>query len=171
MNKIELYKAFKNIQMAFIVSHATWYLLDDPTTVALLDNFILNFKDGPRSFTKVFENPKVLDYALKEFMRGAMRAVISETWELTDNYCKMNNTHDLLKSQPWYHFIRLIRNALSHNYKFLFKPFDKTLLPITWKGKTISKEMEGEEIQFDVIGYDGTWDYLNALDTFIMDKL
>ena len=171
MNKIALYGAFKNIQSNFIVSYAALYLFDNSSTLSLLDDFVLTFNDGPRSFTNVFEKPRDLEHAIKEFMRGATRAVVSETWELVNDYTKNSETHKLLKSQPWYHFIRLIRNALSHNYKFVFKSFDRDLLPIYWNGKTISGEMEGMEIQTDVIGYDGIWDYLNELDTFITEIL
>jgi hypothetical protein len=58
---------------------------------------------------------------------------------------------DKLKSLPWYEYTRLVRNAVSHNFRFAFSARDKTKLPVTWNGMTIDGNCDGQAITYETL--------------------
>src|SRR5260370_42553009 len=51
--------------------------------------------------------------------------LIQDTFELIRNYCKATNQLNKIKSQPWYHFARLLRNAVTHNQRWKFEDYER----------------------------------------------
>jgi hypothetical protein len=58
--------------------------------------------------------------ACEEFAKMGLRNLIKEAFELIKDYSNNTNQEQTFKSQNWYHFARIIRNCLSHNFKFQF---------------------------------------------------
>ncbi len=53
-----------------------------------------------------------------------------------------------LRGMPWYWFASVVRNAVSHNYRYEFNKSDLKRLPLTWRGATLSAEMQGQAVDY-----------------------
>jgi len=109
--------------------------------------------------------------AVKEFITSQIRALIKESFELIKNYSDETNQDSKFKLEPWYQFARIIRNCLSHNFKFEFRKYDKTLLPVTWKSRTIDTSMDGKHLELKFFGYVETWELFMEYQKFVDNKL
>lgn len=93
-----------------------------------------------------------------EFALTHLYALICPPFEFLNKFCKNYNEGNAdstiasdLKAAQWYQFARLVRNALSHNFRFEFDRGTKSRLPITWNGTTISEAMDGQAISYETL--------------------
>lgn len=90
--------------------------------------------------------------ALVETKRNAnrflTRNLLKEAFRITESYCKSTDQEDVLKAEAWHQFARIIVNSLSHNFRLDFRPSDKKLLPVSFKGVEITETMNGIPISF-----------------------
>ncbi len=77
----------------------------------------------------------------------------------------------MLKDAPWYQFARIIRNCLSHNFIFVFNNYDKGLLPITWKNRSIAIDMDNQPLELKYFGYVETWEMFQEFHSFVENNL
>jgi len=84
---------------------------------------------------------KTWGVAINEFHFFMQRNIIKEGFEVALTYAKFAELQNILEAEPWYHFVRLIRNAASHNFHYEFSKFDFKILPVTWEGKTVTAAM------------------------------
>ena len=91
-----------------------------------------------------------------DFMLNQLHALIRGPFELLKDYCEdfdelYKNEKSLfvrMKQTDWYEFTRIIRNAISHNFRYEFSKRDKDLLPITWNGISITERMDSEPMEY-----------------------
>ena len=105
-----------------------------------------------------------IDKAAMEFAKMLLRNFTLDSFESIKSYCRETDKLDQLYSQPWYQFTRMIRNSLTHTQTWHFRDYDREKLPVSWRDKTISIDMEGEEPNFDFFGWwDGCelWEEIN----------
>jgi len=57
-----------------------------------------------------------------------------------------------MQFQPWFQFARIIRNCLSHDFRFDLSK-DMRLLPVTWKGKNITGGVHGTRLEHSFFGF------------------
>ena len=112
----------------------------------------------------LLQDRKVFKIAFSQLYDTVHRAALKELFEITKDYCKTTSQESILTSQPWYQFWRMLRNCLSHDFKFTFSAYDKKKLPVTWRGVTIDLALEGKPLthgvfEMDPIGWTGigTW--------------
>jgi len=93
-----------------------------------------------------------------QFLLNHLHSLVRVPFELLNDYCEDFDSiaatpvlKDRLKNMPWFHYTRLIRNAVSHNFRFAFNPKDRAKLPITWNGITIDHNCDGKEITFETL--------------------
>lgn len=102
---------------------------------------------------------------LAEFTLTHLYALICPPFEFLNDFCEDYDKESPevsllrdLKAAEWYQFARIVRNTLSHNFRFDFDARTKARLPIGWKGITISEAMDGQEITYLTLwhktGYD-----------------
>ena len=115
--------------------------------------------------------PADRDIAVKEFLTSQIRALIKESFELIKNYCDETKQDYQFKTEPWYQFARMIRNCLSHNFKFEFRKSDKSLLPVSWKTRTIDATMDGKHLELKFFGYVETWELFIEYKDFVENRL
>ena len=88
--------------------------------------------------------------ALLETKRNANRALtrnlFRESFRLLLSYCHKASQQDVLKSQGWYEFARVTANAISHNFRWEFRPYDLSCLPVSYNGITLTKELDGQPV-------------------------
>lgn len=75
---------------------------------------------------------------------------LKEVFRTVQSYAEDKGSTDKLKTEGWYHFARLYVNAYSHDSKFSFSKTDKGFLPVSYKNKTITEEMEGNQAYLEM---------------------
>jgi hypothetical protein len=93
-----------------------------------------------------------------QFLLNHLHSLVRVPFELHNDYCEDYDSlaarpvlKDTLKNMPWYQYTRLVRNAISHNFRFAFNQNDQARLPIKWNGITIDSNCEGKEITFETL--------------------
>lgn len=93
-----------------------------------------------------------------EFLLNHLHSLVRLPFELLTDYCedfdKAARQPALvakLKNMPWYEYTRLVRNAVSHNFRFAFNARDKSKLPVTWNGIAIDGNCDGQAITYETL--------------------
>jgi hypothetical protein len=88
-----------------------------------------------------------------DFVLNQLHALIRAPFELLHDCCEDHDQAvpgqhlvNTLQKCPWYQFARLVRNAISHSFRYDFKEADKRRLPITWRGITLTEDLNGKPI-------------------------
>ena len=106
-----------------------------------------------------------------QIYRTIIRSAVSEGFELARAYCRETGQVPQLKKQLWFHVIRMIRNALNHNFKFEFRPEDKAMLPLTWGAVSIDESMNGQALSLQMFSVDSALEWLGVLEEFVENEL
>jgi hypothetical protein len=92
------------------------------------------------------------------FLLNQLHSLIRLPFELLKDYCadfdkavKPAVLFDRLRSMPWYEYTRLVRNAISHNFRFAFDERDKSRLPVKWNGIIIDSNCDGQVITCEAL--------------------
>ena len=109
---------------------------------------------------------------LKEFLKSNFRNLLTVSWEIVGDYCKNTRQDPKLRNQPWYQFFRIIRNSLSHDFRFNV-PKDRAgnFLTATWKDRIITGADHGNLIPLSFLGWLGYWELYLELYFFVKNKL
>lgn len=169
MSKAELISQLQNAKNNCILSLAAVSLFADEMSFTRLRGKTGELGNYHVSFDQVaslLEQKTDREIALKEFAKMSLRALIKESFELLRDYCKSSGQNNSLKTQSWYQFARLIRNCLSHNFKFEFNGYDRNLLPVTWDQRSITISMEGTYLDLVFFGYDKAWELFQEMRAF-----
>jgi len=92
----------------------------------------------------VFKDYELLKHSTNELRKSVLRNCLKETFEMLKVELATSEEKQLLLKAPWYKFLRMVRNSLSHDLKFHFRDYDKKKLPVSWLDLTITIEMENE---------------------------
>ena len=112
-------------------------------------------------------NPNLdFKHAILEFSKMLIRNATIDSFEALYNYCKEKGIEAHLHSQPWYRFARLVRNCLTHTQKIHFADYQLKWLPVSWKGNTIDRSLEGKELPFTTYSYWQTCELLSEMQKF-----
>jgi len=76
-----------------------------------------------------------------------------------------------LKQQPWYQFLRIMRNCVAHNAVFDFKGWDRQKLPVTWNELTIDISMNHTSPRFAWFGPPELTGLLREITVFARESL
>jgi hypothetical protein len=174
MQKPELLAQLENAKNNYILGLAALAIFADSRTYPLLDEARCAFGPYSVEFSQVAALLRIeADRAIasKEFMNMLLRILIKESFELLKNHCAETGQAPLLHGQPWYEFARMIRNSLSHNFRLQFGKHDRSLLPVTWRGRTIELAMDGAHLELSFFGYVQAWELFADFRDFAMNRL
>lgn len=174
LTKAELLGQFTNIQNNYVMGLAALSAFTSAEALAHLDKSEAKFGAYTVPFSQVatmMRHPDSRDDGCKEFLKMLQRALLKESFEVLKNYCHDTGQTELLVGQQWYQFARMVRNCVSHNFHFELTRYDKKLLPITWHGRTISEDLDGQPMPIALLGYDGTWELFKELEGFATTSL
>lgn len=113
----------------------------------------------------------VLKHAFAQLFDTVHRAALKEMFEVTKKYCDETNQLKLLQSQNWYQFWRILRNCVSHDFKFHFGDHDRKKLPVSWGDVTITESMEGEFLTHGVLSRENILNFLEEVKSFIDENM
>jgi hypothetical protein len=174
LTKPELLGQFTNAKNNYVLGLAASSLFVTPEAYLLLDKSRASFGTYGINFEKVatlLRNPADRDKAVNQFVRMLLRGLIKESFELLKDYCDETTQADQFKAESWYQFARMIRNCLSHSCRFEFNPYDKTLLPVTWKSRTITLAKDGQPLLLAFFGYVEAWELFKEFYDFVDRQL
>ena len=174
MTKSELMSQLENAKNNYILGLSAISLFSNEKVYPLLEESHATFGTYTVEFKQVKNlliKPADRGIAIKEFLTSQIRALIKESFELIKNYCYETKQGSKFKAEPWYQFARMIRNCLSHNFKFEFKKYDKSLLPVSWKTRKIDAAMDGKDLELKFFGYVETWELFSEYQDFVANRL
>lgn len=100
-----------------------------------------------------------------------VRAAVTESFELTKDYCTSTNQQAEFQRQQWYAVFRLIRNCLNHNFRLQFRQVDAKNLPAKWRGVEITQSHEGQALSQAILPPQAAIEWLEELDRFVSNVL
>jgi len=174
LSKQELLAQLTNAQNNYVLGLAAISLFTSSEALDHLRKSNASFGTYSIQFEQVamlLVNDADRQIAVKEFLTMLLRALIKESFELIKDYCDNTGQSAVLKSQPWYQFARLIRNCISHNFNFGFTAYDRGLLPVTWKVRTITAAQDGQPLPLSFFGYVEAWELFKEFDTLARSVL
>lgn len=106
----------------------------------------------------LYQNGKNKNLFHEEYVKTIFRTFIRDSYELIANY---QDVKDLRKHNKKYNkrmpeildFTRIVRNCLSHSFKFVFNNYDMEILPIKWREITLTKRLEGKNIDLKLFSF------------------
>ncbi len=174
MTKAELVSQLENAKNNYILGLAGISLFASPQAYPILEKKRAQFGTYTVEFRQVVQllrKAEDREIAIKEFLTSQIRALIKESFELIKDYCDSTGQAALFKAEPWYQFARMIRNCLSHNFRFEFNNYDRGLLPVSWSTRTITTAMDGEHLKLGFFGYVETWELFREYQSFVQSRL
>lgn len=175
IDKNDLLSQLENAKNNYILVLASISLFSDEDALQILKKKNCQFSWYSIKFSQVsnmMTDKENLEIANKEFLLMWFRALIKESFELILNYSKHTNQYEgKFKKEGWYDFSRIIRNSLSHNYKFEFSKSDKNKLPVVWNNIVINNSMDKSYLDLSLFWYKEWWELFNEMNKFVVDKL
>jgi len=175
MNKQILQNNLKVVQNNFILVYAASRIFCEPRVLNILETL------GEGSLGRYNMRFNEIAVFLKEdiskreknneFVKMGIRMMLKEPFELVKDYCKLTNQISLFKKQKWYHFARILRNCVSHNFRFEFTNSDKKILPVSYKGKTIDINMDNTDMHLSFFGQSDIWELFCEMGSFVNNVL
>lgn len=108
----------------------------------------ITFKDFVKSIEK--KNLDGLKITIENASKTIVRNFFKECFRITESYCYDSKQQELLKTQIWYEFYRVVTNSLSHDFKFNFNKKDLKKLPITYKKYSIDNSNNSKRIEIQL---------------------
>ena len=170
MTKDEIQSQLTNAKNNYVLGLAAISLFASSEAYPILNKSQANFGQYNVDFSQVvslLQMQENQDIAIPEFLKSQIRALIKESFEIIKDYCVETGQDKKLYSEPWFQFARIIRNCLSHNFKFKFKDYDRRFLPVTWKTKTITADMHGQHLDLNFFGYVEMWELFVEYQNFV----
>jgi hypothetical protein len=122
--------------------------------------------------TYVFETDELLKHATKELRNAVLRNMLKESFELVKLYGDTTGQSALVMAAPWYQFLRIVRNCLSHELQLSFRPADLKVLPVTWSGLTLERSMHNGPLQMrDFLSRPKVMELINDIIEYVEQKL
>lgn len=113
----------------------------------------------------------VLKHACDQLYDTVYRTALTDMFEMTRAYCRETNQEAILTKQPWYQFWRIIRNCLSHDFKFQFRENDKKYLPVTWEGVTLDLSLAAKPLTHGTMSREKILVLLDDVKSFVESDL
>jgi len=152
MDKALLRGQLQTVKNNFALAQTGIALMAQPDALERFDATFAQIKGHPEANTfgyirYVFETDELLRHATKEFRNSVLRNCLKEIFELVKLYGNETNQAAIIKSAPWYQFLRIVRNCLSHDLQIRFRDSDLKYLPVTWSRLTLDQSMHNGPLQ------------------------
>jgi hypothetical protein len=98
-------------------------------------------------------DPALRERFLRNYENSLLRALLRESHELILLYCEDTNQFSIYRDEPWFQFVRIMRNVVSHKQGGLLTkwPEDlkkKRICSARWRNRTLDTTMIGSAISF-----------------------
>ena len=158
-----------NIRMVHVFLLITSKNASNPDKLLPLKNMTAGF--GLFNIEDLMSDPRLFVHSMNQLSNTVYKAAFIDSFELTKQYCKESDQLEIFQSQTWYQFGRIIRNCLSHNFKFEFNDYDRKKLPVSWGRVIIDESMHGKDLNKNHFSEEKIWSFINEISEFIDTEL
>lgn len=184
MNKVELLAQMENCKNYFVLSLAGLSVASDPRGAEILKTkwckfggFMIDFGQVIAMFSHVDDRA----IATREAVLAAFRALLKECFELVKSYVDDTGQEAKFREFPSYKYHRLVRNALSHNYRwdrmtrkgspYPYLPLEPWRAELKGRAVTIEASMHDQHMTLDQLPFDAMWQLFVDLDIEVRKSL
>lgn len=178
--KEQLLTQLHNCKALYVTGLASLCLMGHPSAPDLLDdekNTYVMINDYRQTFhgqVKHLREDK--EFLLQSLHNLYLRALICESYELISEYCDKTKQYELLKSEKWYLPLRLVRNCITHSFRWNFDRLSKKekkeiKFPITYRSLCISRDFQDQPLSFDKFNWVHIWNIHIDIMRFVEEKL
>jgi len=151
MTKAELRGQLQTIKNNYALVQAGIMFLIQPDARERFDEYFSVVSRHPEAqgfgyIRYVFDNDELLALATNQLRKSVLRNCVKELFEVVKAYGLETNQIKLLRAAPWYQFLRMTRNSLSHDFHVKYREHDLKLLSVTWSGLSFTAAMDGSEL-------------------------
>jgi hypothetical protein len=151
MTKALLRGQLQTIKNNFSLTQLGIALMAQPDALERFNDAVATLQDHPEvsSFEYiryVYGSDDLLKSATAQLRNSVLRNCLKETFELVLAYGKATNQEAAIKAAPWFPFLRIVRNCLSHDMQLHFNAHALKQLPVTWSGLTIDQTMQNSPL-------------------------
>ena len=151
MDKLLIRGRVQTIKNNYALAQAGIALLALPDARVRLEAVFSLLKEHPetqafRYIEYVFDDDDLLKLATGQFRNAVLRSCMRELFEQVTLFGRETNQTQIIAAAPWYQFLRIVRNCLSHDMRLQFRPYDLKQLPISWSGLTIDASMHDSQL-------------------------
>ena len=177
MTKDNLIFQLKAFNLNFAFGLACLSLVNNPIALKALPRLsvkIGSYEHRHDTIIPILEDENKKKLLIYNFLRrNLMCSTIKDYYDTISFYCDstQSDQYSLFKNEPYYQFIRVIRNTMSHGYKFNFSRMNRGDFPISWNGKTINLSDEHKEITDDKLSFQDVFMLLDKLENFVENKI
>ena len=167
--RIDLAGRLMTVQNNYVLGMAALSMFAAPAALATLTGCQAAFGGFTVPLDQVrvlMSSPATRDESGKAFLVMLMCSLIKDSFELTQHHAKKAGIAAAMRNQPWYHFCRIIRNCISHNFLVEINARDLLLLPLTWRNRTITAAMNNQELPISFFGWAEAWELFVDIRTF-----
>lgn len=152
MDKAYLRGQLQTVKNNFAMVQLGVALMAEPDALERFDRTLRVVCENPEveSFAYIryiYKNDELLKLATKQFRNSVLRNCLKEAFELVKAYGDNTGQAKIVKVAPWYQFLRIVRNCLSHDMMLHFNKNDLQQLPVTWSGLTIGVAMQDQALE------------------------
>ena len=139
----------QTIKNNYALTQAGILMLATPDASEKFEEYYTCITDAPEAnqfgyIKYLFKDYELLKHSTNELRKSVLRNCLKETFGMLTAEIQSEEEKQILFRAPWYRFLRMLRNSLSHNMKFRFRDYDKLKLPVSWSNLTITIEMDDE---------------------------
>jgi hypothetical protein len=161
------------VSTAYLMGIAAVDLLANPAARSMLAGRHATFGPGGLSFAAEFDanalsvsldqvahllaTPKNLEESLKQFCVVLLRDLVTIGFQLLEERSKAVGVMKELRATSFYQFARVIRNCVSHNFRIEYSNFDRSLMPLSWRGLALTRAMDGGPLPLEFFGWGHAW--------------
>ena len=151
MDKAYLRGQLQTIKNNFALVQLSIALMAQPDALEIFEHTFEAVKDHPEAesfayIRYVFGRDELLKHATNQFRQSVLRNCLKEAFELVKLYGEEHGQAQVIRAAPWYRFLRIIRNCLSHDMRLHFNGYDLKQLPVSWSGLTIDASMQDQPL-------------------------
>ena len=170
VDKLLILGRVQTIKNNYALAQAGIALLALPDARARLDQVFSSLQEHPeiqaiRYIDYIFERNDLLKLATGQFRNAILRNCMKEIFEQVKLYGRETNQMQVVKAAPWFQFLRIVRNCLSHDMKLHFGSYDLKQLPVSWSGLIIDASMQN--LHMPMRGFLGRKKALELVDAVI----
>lgn len=181
ISKEEMIRQLKLHHLNFEFGLASLSLINDPSSLKILPKLSVSFGSYQHSHDRVIsllKNDADKTIMMNNFLRRSLLCTtLKDSYDIVLYYCNNGpyNQYKKLFRQDFFQYVRMIRNAMSHGYRFYFsgiKPkYRDKIFPVQWNDKIITLSDEHKEITENELGIQDVFTLLDRLNEFILNTL
>lgn len=151
MDKPHLRGQLQTVKNNFAMVQLSVALMVQPDALQIFEETLEVVKGHPETdsfayIRYIYETDDLLKLATGQFRNAVLRNCLKEMFEIVKLYGETHGQADVVRAAPWYRFLRIVRNCLSHDMRLHFNEHDLKQLPVTWSGLTIETSMQDQPL-------------------------